>query len=85
MRTRNNLFLIFLLMLVLLFHTKKTKAQSEGSKLTEGLNKIEGRVTVYYPDLFDNEASEIQQFIEMAIDYYSEQLNINIPISVSLR
>lgn len=84
MKTRVNFLLIFGLMLILVFRTKETKAQIEGSKLIEELNKIEGRVTVYYPDLFESEASEIQILIELAIEYYNQHLYINIPISVFL-
>ncbi|MEB2780408.1 hypothetical protein U3A58_08375 [Algoriphagus sp. C2-6-M1] len=84
MTTRVNFLLIFGLMLILVFHTKETKAQIEGSKLNEELSKIEGRVTVYYPDLFESEASEIQKLIELAIEYYNHHLKINIPISVFL-
>jgi hypothetical protein len=84
MKTRVDLLLILGLILILVFYNKKTKAQTEGGKLTEELNKIQGSVTVYYPDLFEREASEIHKLIESAVEYYNQDLKINIPISVFL-
>jgi len=59
-------------------------AQQDILKIASSLNKLTGKVVVYYPDGLKEHALYTQNIVEKALDFYKANLNIDIPISVAM-
>jgi hypothetical protein len=67
-----------------LFISYYSIAQQDILKVASSLNKLTGKIDVYYPDGFKEHAIYTQNILEKALDYYSVSLNVDIPISVAM-
>jgi hypothetical protein len=69
---------------VFLFISYYSLAQQDILKIASSLNKLTGKVDVYYPDGLKEHALYTQHVLEKALDFYKDNLQIDIPISVAM-
>ena len=67
-----------------LFTNFSSYGQQDILKVAYTLNKLTGKVDVYYPDGFKEHALYTQNILEKALDFYKVNLNIDIRISVAM-
>jgi hypothetical protein len=82
-----NHFYKVILVKALLLSTIVLKAQQDDLtkyQSVSSLNKLAGKVEIYYPNDFKQEAIYTQKILEKAMAFYKAHLNIDIPVSAAL-
>jgi hypothetical protein len=79
-----NYFRIIAFLTAFLFTNFSSYGQQDILKVAYTLNKLTGKVDVYYPDGFKEHALYTQDILEKALNFYKVNLNIDIRISVAM-